>query len=138
MNRKIVNPPELPPLNSTYSQAIIANGFVFVAGQIGLDPATGELASDDIAEQTRQALENTVSVLMAAGSSLEKVVSVSLYLTEFDQLSRVNAIYGQYFRQNGPAKFACGVAQLYGRAKVEVQMVALASTQSEIPGGRLC
>jgi 2-iminobutanoate/2-iminopropanoate deaminase len=126
MNRKIINPTELPPLNSTYSQAIVANGFVFVAGQIGLDPATGELVSDDIAEQTRQALENTITVLRAAGSCIEKVVSVSLYLTQFDELSRVNAVYGQYFRKNGPAKFACGVAQLYGRAEVEIQVVASA------------
>jgi 2-iminobutanoate/2-iminopropanoate deaminase len=67
-----------------------------------------------------------MEILDAAGSSLEKVVFTSLYLTEFDQLSRVNAIYGQYFMENGAAKFACGVSALYGGAKIEIQAVALA------------
>jgi 2-iminobutanoate/2-iminopropanoate deaminase len=91
--RDIINPPGLPALNPTYSQAIRANGFVFVAGQIGNVPGTGKLVSDDIAEQARQALDNTATVLEAAGSSLSKVVSSSLFLMEFHQLSRVNAIY---------------------------------------------
>jgi 2-iminobutanoate/2-iminopropanoate deaminase len=116
----------MPAANSTYSQAIRANGFVFVAGQIGTVPGTGKLISDDIAEQARQALQNTAAILEAAGSSLSKVVSSSLFLTEFDQLSRVNAVYGTYFPQDGPAKFSCGVASLYGGAKFEIQVIALA------------
>jgi 2-iminobutanoate/2-iminopropanoate deaminase len=97
-----------------------------VAGQIGTVPNTGKLVSDDIAEQARQALQNTATVLEAAGSSLSKVVTSSLFLTEFDQLSRVNAVYSKYFPKEGPAKFACGVAALYGGAKFEIQVVALA------------
>ncbi len=126
MPRDIINPPGLPALNPTYSQAIRANGFVFVAGQIGNVPGTGKLVSDDIAEQARQALDNTATILEAAGSSLSKVVSSSLFLTEFDQLSRVNAVYSKYFPQDGPAKFACGVTTLYGGAKFEIQVIALA------------
>jgi 2-iminobutanoate/2-iminopropanoate deaminase len=125
-DREVINPPNLPAVNPTYSQAIRAQGFVFVAGQIGLDPATGKLVSDDIADQTQQALDNTAAILEAAGSSMQKVVSASLYLTEFGELSRVNAVYGRYFIQNGPAKMACGVASLYGGAKVEIQVVAIA------------
>ena len=125
MDREVINPPGLPAANPTYSQAIRANGFVFVAGQIGVNPATGQLVSDDVADQTRQALDNTAAILEAAGSSLQKVVSASLYLTEFGELSRVNAAYGRYFADNGPAKMSCGVASLYGGAKIEIQVVAL-------------
>jgi 2-iminobutanoate/2-iminopropanoate deaminase len=78
MNREVINPQELPTVNPTYSQAIKANGMIFVAGQIGIDPATGKLISSDIAEQTRQAIENTATILKAAGSSLANVVSPPL------------------------------------------------------------
>ena len=125
MSQKVVNPPKLPAVNPTYSQAIIANGFIFVAGQIGIDPATGKVVSDDIAEQTRQVLDNIVTILKAAHSTLDRVVSTSLFLTEFDQLGRVNAVYAKYFKQHGPAKFSCGVTQLYGGAKIEIQAIAV-------------
>jgi 2-iminobutanoate/2-iminopropanoate deaminase len=98
---------------------------IFVAGQIGLDPATGKLTSSDIAEQARQAIENTAMILKAAGSSIANVVSTTLYLTEFDQLGRVNTVYAEYFPQAGPAKLACGVSALYGGAKFEIQAIAV-------------
>jgi 2-iminobutanoate/2-iminopropanoate deaminase len=126
MNREVINPQELPAVNPTYSQAIKANGFVFVAGQIGILAATGKLISSDIEEQTRQAIENTATILKAAGSSLENVVNTSLFLTEFDQLARVNAVYAEYFPKAGPAKLSCGVSVLYGGAKVEIQVIAVA------------
>ena len=125
MNREVINPQKLPAVNSTYSQAIKANGMIFVAGQIGLDPATGKLISSDIVEQARQAIENTALILKAAGSSLANVVSTTLYLTEFDQLGRVNTVYAEYFPQAGPAKLACGVGALYGGAKFEIQAIAV-------------
>lgn len=133
MSREAINPLELKPVNSTYSQAIRAAGLVFVAGQIGNDPRTGRLASRDIAEQTRQALENVRTILKAAGSSLEQVVSVTLYLTNFAQLSRVNKVYAEYFPKEGPAKTACGVAQLYGGAAIEVQVIALSQRVKVVP-----
>ena len=125
MNREVINPQELPAVNSTYSQAIKANGMIFVAGQIGLDPATGKLISSDITEQARQAIENTAMILKAAGSSLGHVVSTTLYLTEFDQLGRVNTVCAEYFPQAGRAKLACGVSALYGGAKFEIQAIAV-------------
>jgi 2-iminobutanoate/2-iminopropanoate deaminase len=84
------------------------------------------LISDDIAEQARQAIENTASILRAAGSSLEKVVSASLYLTDYSALLRVNQVYAEYFPRHAPAKLSCGVLELYGGAKFEIQVVALA------------
>jgi len=126
MNREVVNPHDFPALNATYSQAIKANGMVFVAGQIGVDPQTGKLIGPDIAEQARQAMENVAMILKAAGSSLANVASTTLYLTEFDQLARVNAVYAEYFPQAGPAKLACGVNALYGGAKFEIQAIAVA------------
>jgi 2-iminobutanoate/2-iminopropanoate deaminase len=123
--RNVIQPADMPSANSTYSQAIQTTGFIFVSGQIGTDPKTSRLADDDIAVQARQALDNTAAILKAAGSSMEKVVSATLYLTEFDQLTRVNQVYAQYFPKNGPAKTSCGVSQLYGGAKFEIQVIAL-------------
>jgi 2-iminobutanoate/2-iminopropanoate deaminase len=125
LTREVINPPGLPAVNPTYSQAIKANGLVFVAGQIGIDPQTGQLAGSDIAEQTRQAIQNVETILKAAGSSLANVLSTTLYLTEFDQLPKVNAVYAEYFPQAGPAKLSCGVSALYGGAKFEIQAIAL-------------
>jgi len=125
MTREVINPPGLPAVNLTYSQGIRANGLVFVAGQIGIDPKTGQLVASDIAEQTRQAMKNLEMILKAAGSSLANVVSTTLYLTEFDQLARVNAVYAEYFPQAGPAKLSCGVTALYGGAKFEIQAIAV-------------
>src|SRR5260370_42256744 len=84
MNREVINPQELPAVNPTYSQAIKANGMIFVAGQIGLDPATGKLISSDIAEQARQAIENTAMILKAAGAGLHKCLAARPFLAAFD------------------------------------------------------
>ncbi len=124
--RDVIQVPGIPTANATYSQAIRAGGFLFVSGQTGVKPETGHLVSDDIAEQARQAMENTAAILRAAGSSLGQVVSVNLYLTDYSALSLVNQIYGEFFPPPGPAKLSCGVTQLYGGAKVEIQVIALA------------
>jgi 2-iminobutanoate/2-iminopropanoate deaminase len=122
--RTVIQPADMPAANPTYSQAIQSGGFIFFSGQIGTDPKTGRLVADDIAAQARQALDNTAAILKAAGSPMENVVSASLFLTEFDQLSQVNRVYEQYFPANGPAKMSCGVSQLYGGAKFEIQVIA--------------
>jgi 2-iminobutanoate/2-iminopropanoate deaminase len=104
MTRIAIRPPELPAANSTYSPAIQAGGLVFVSGQVGVNPETGRLVSDDIAEQAKQAMENLVAILRAAGSSLDKVVSTNLYLTEYGDLARVNQVWlvfsGEWSGQN--------------------------------------
>src|SRR5260370_21113169 len=93
MNREVINPQELPAVNPTYSQAIKANGMIFVAGQIGIDPATGKLISSDIAEQTHQAIENTATILKAAGASPPDLGSTPLYPTHVAQPRRGEALY---------------------------------------------
>lgn len=122
--RTVIQPADLPPANSTYSQAIRTEGLVFVSGQIGTDPKTGSLVDEDIAAQARQALENTAAILKSAGSSIENVVSATLFLTVFEDLPKVNQVYAVYFPANGPAKTSCGVSQLYGGAKFEIQVIA--------------
>src|SRR5258705_885221 len=95
MNREVINPQELPAVNSTYSQAIKANGMIFVAGQIGLDPATRKLISSDIVEQARQAIENTAMILKAAGASLPNLVATTPYFTRVGPLRGGNNVYAK-------------------------------------------
>jgi len=122
----IIQTPEVPTANATYSQAIRAGGFLFVSGQTGVNPQTGLLISDQVEEQARQAMENIAAILRAGRSSLAKVVAVNLYLTDYGTLSLVNQVYREYFPSPGPAKMSCGVSELYGGAKCEIQVIALA------------
>jgi 2-iminobutanoate/2-iminopropanoate deaminase len=126
MDRKVVNVDSMPMTNPTYSMAINAGGFLFLAGQIGFDYATGQLVSDDIRDQTRQTMENIRTVLEAAGSSLEQVVNVTVYITDWDKWAAFNKVYGEFFPKDGPAKTTAEVSRLAFDALVEIQVVALA------------
>ena len=125
MERAIVDVPAMPVTNPTYSQAIRAGNFLFVAGQIGLDYATGQLVEGGIREQTRQTLENIRVVLEAAGSSLEQVVNVTVYIVNWDDWAAFNEVYRAFFPQAGPAKTTAAVTRLAFDALVEIQIVAL-------------
>lgn len=116
--------PDIPPANSTYSQATILGNLVFVSGQLGLDPKTGKLAGDDIESQTKQALENLKTILAAAGSSLEKVARCNVFYADFALLSRANAVYAQYFNTHKPAKTGVQVARLDKDALIEIEVTA--------------
>jgi len=116
--------PQIPPANQTYSQAAILGDLVFVSGQLGIDPATGKLAGDDIEAQTRQALENVKAVLEAAGSSLEKVARCNVFYADFALLSRANSVYAQYFAAHKPAKTGVQVAALDKGALIEIEVTA--------------
>ena len=126
MDRKVVNVDAMPVTNPTYSIAISSGGFLFLAGQIGFDYATGRLVSDNIRDQTRQTMENIRAVLEAAGSSLERVVNVTVYLTDWDKWTAFNEAYGEFFSVDGPAKTTAEVSRLAFDAQVEIQVVALA------------
>jgi len=125
MNKKIIHTAHAPAAVGPYSQAVIANGFVFTAGQVALIPGEGKLVDGDIQAQTHQALKNLKTVLEAAGSSLGQVVKVTVFLDNINDFAAMNAIYAEYFGENPPARSAVEVAQLPLGARVEIEAVAL-------------
>jgi 2-iminobutanoate/2-iminopropanoate deaminase len=115
----------LPPPGGPYSQAIIVNGMVYTAGQIGSVPATGALAEGGIQEQTRQVLENIRAVLEAAGSGMNKVVKCNVYLQNMDDFAAMNEVYGSFFPEKPPARTTVEVARLPRNALIEIETVAI-------------
>lgn len=108
-----------------YTQAIVANGFVFASGQIPLDPGTGKLVEGEIEAQAERVLDNLRAVLEAAGSSLANVVRASVYLTDLSLFPRVNAVYARYFgAEPPPARSTLGVAALPLGAQIEIDVIA--------------
>jgi 2-iminobutanoate/2-iminopropanoate deaminase len=127
MSRQVIATPKAPAAVGPYSQAIKANGFVFTAGQLGLDPATGKLVEGDVTDQARQALKNLQAILEAAGSSLEQVVKVTVFLKDINDFKRVNEVYAEFFTTQPPARSAVQVAALPLGGLVEIEAVAVAS-----------
>lgn len=124
--RTIVSTPGAPAAVGPYSQGIIAGGLVFTAMQIPLDPASGILVSpDDVAAQTRRVLENLRAIVEAAGSSLAQVVKVTVYLQDMADFAAMNAVYGEFFPREPPARSAVAVAALPRGARVAMEAVAL-------------
>jgi 2-iminobutanoate/2-iminopropanoate deaminase len=107
-----------------YAQAVVRNGFVFLAGQGAIDPATGKLVAGGIAEQTRQTLENVKAVLEAAGCTMADVVSTTIYMVNLDDFAAMNQVYAEYFKDNPPARTTVGVASLPGGFAVEITAIA--------------
>ncbi|MDR5694382.1 MAG: RidA family protein [Armatimonadota bacterium] len=115
-----------PAAIGPYSQAIKANGFVFVSGQVALDPRTGQLVGEDVKAQTRRVLENIKAILEASGSSLDKVVKTTVYLKDLNDFGQMNEIYGEYFKEIPPARATVQVSRLPREAAVEIEVIALA------------
>jgi 2-iminobutanoate/2-iminopropanoate deaminase len=113
-----------PQAIGPYSQAIVSGGFVFTAGQIPLDPATGELVEGDIAAQTERVLRSLGAILDAAGSSPERVVKTTIYLQDLADFAAVNAVYGRFFGDHRPARSTVEVARLPKDARIEIDAVA--------------
>jgi 2-iminobutanoate/2-iminopropanoate deaminase len=109
-----------------YSQAITAGGFVFVAGEKGIDPRTGKVVPGGVAAETRQTLENIKVILEAAGSSLGHAVSTVVYLVEMSDFAAMNEVYAQYFTVNPPGRTTVAVKELPAGVVVEIQCTALA------------
>ncbi len=109
-----------------YSQAIRAGGFVFLSGQIPLDPATGAIVTGDISAQTRQVLKNLSAVLEAAGSSLAKVVKTSVFLKNLDDFASFNSVYAEFLGEARPARSTVQAARLPREVLVEIDVIALA------------
>jgi 2-iminobutanoate/2-iminopropanoate deaminase len=123
--RNVVTSENAPKAIGPYSVAIQTDGFVFCSGQLGLNPATGELVAVDVEAQTRQALTNLKNVLEAAGSSLEKVVKTTVFLKDMADFPKMNAIYGEFFSANPPARSTIAVAGLPKGGLVEIEAIAL-------------
>lgn len=124
MQRQVIRSNSAPAAIGPYSQAIRAGQFVFASGQLGLDPITGKL-QDGVEAQTRQALANVSAVLAASGSSIDKVVKTTLFLANMADFATVNAIYGEHFANEPPARSTVQVAALPLGGLVEIEVIAL-------------
>lgn len=118
---------DAPDAIGPYSQGVRAGAseFLFLSGQIGLDPQTGELVAGDIEVQTERVLRNLEGVLRAAGSSLDQVVKTTIYLTDMKEFPRVNEVYGKFFGESLPARATVGVSSLPKGALVEIEALAV-------------
>jgi 2-iminobutanoate/2-iminopropanoate deaminase len=125
MEKRVISSPDAPDAVGPYSQAIEAQGVLFCSGQVGLDPASGELVSGDVSEQTRRAMRNLEAVLTGAGAGFDDVVKVTAYLTDIGDFGTFNEVYGEFFKDDPPARATVGVAGLPKGAVVEVECVAL-------------
>ena len=124
--RTVVATEQGPKAIGPYSQAIKANGLVFLSGQIPLDPATQQLISGDVAAQTERVLQNITAILSAAGSSLPQVVKTTVFLKSMNDFAAMNEVYGHHFTADPPARSTVEVARLPKDVLVEIDLVALA------------
>ncbi|HEY7985240.1 MAG TPA: RidA family protein [Ktedonobacterales bacterium] len=125
MQRTPVSTNSAPAAIGPYSQAITTEGFVFASGQVALDPATGQLVTGDVRDQTRRALDNLSAVLAAAGSSPALVVKTTVFLISMADFAAMNEVYATYFPDTPPARSTIAVAELPRGARVEVEAIAL-------------
>ncbi len=125
MNREAVRTDDAPKVIGPYEQAIRANGFVYTAGQIALDPKAGNLVEGGIAPQTRRVLDNLKAVLEAAGSSMNQVVKATVFLKNMGDFQTVNEIYAEYLGISKPARSTVAVAELPRGALIEIDLIAV-------------
>jgi 2-iminobutanoate/2-iminopropanoate deaminase len=123
--RDIVATNEAPKAIGPYSQAVKANGFVFVSGQVAFDPATGQIIEGDVAVQTERVLKNISAILQAAGSGMEKVVRAGVFLKNMNDFARMNDVYGKFWTEAPPARTTVEVARLPKDVLVEIDAIAL-------------
>ena len=123
--RDVISTSDGPKAIGPYSQAIRANGFVFVSGQVAIDPVTQQVISGDVAAQTDRVLKNLSAILKAAGSGLDKVVRSTVFLKNMGDFAAMNEVYGKYFTQAPPARSTVEVARLPKDVLVEIDVIAL-------------
>ena len=124
--REVVATKDAPQAIGPYSQAIKAGGFIFLSGQVALDPATGQLVAGDVAAQTERVLKNLSAVLAAAGSSLAKAVKTTVFLKSMGDFTAMNEVYGRHFQAPFPARSTVEVARLPKDVLVEIDVIAIA------------
>ena len=125
MELNVIETQKAPAAIGPYSQAIAVNQWLFVSGQLGLIPESGELAGPDLASQASQALKNLTQVLTAGGTNLDKVASVDVFLTNMDDFAEFNKIYQDFFTSHKPARAVVGVKSLPKGALVEIKCIAI-------------
>lgn len=123
--KRIIATPNAPAAIGPYSQAVEANGMLFVSGQIPLDPATGKIVEGDIAVQTRRVMENIEAILEAAGYSFADVVKSTCLLSDMSNFKEMNEVYARYYPQNAPARAAFAVKELPLGVLVEIETIAV-------------
>lgn len=121
---ELINTAEAPAPPGPFSHATVLGSFVFTAGMGGLDPATGQVVSDDVREQTHQAMRNTIAILAAAGCTLRDVVKATVYLTDMADYPLVNAIYAEYMGDHRPSRTCVAVSQLPVRERMKLDVIA--------------
>lgn len=126
MNKSVVSTKQAPGAIGPYSQGIKGNGFVFVSGQLPVDPAAGEFAAGGIEAQTRQSLQNVQAILAAAGTTLDQVVKTTVFLQHMTDFAAMNRVYAEVFAKECPARSCFEVAKLPKDALVEIEVIALA------------
>jgi 2-iminobutanoate/2-iminopropanoate deaminase len=124
--REVVATKDAPQAIGPYSQAIKAGGFVFVSGQIPIDPATGNVINGDVSAQTERVMQNLSAILRAAGSSLERVVKTTVFLKSMSEFAAMNEVYGRYWKSAPPARATVEVARLPKDVLVEIDVIATA------------
>lgn len=122
--KTIIVTDQAPAAIGVYSQGIRVDNTIYVSGQLGLDPQTGELAGDDLESQVRQAIKNIEAILSAEDYGLEDVVSVDVFLDDLDNYSEFNSIYIDYFTQDFPARMVVEAARIPLDAKIEIKVIA--------------
>lgn len=128
MMKEVITTPKAPAAIGPYSQGIRAQGFLFLSGQVALDPASGKLVDGDIRAQTERVLKNLEAVLAAAGSSLQAVLKTTVFLADFNDFTAMNEVYARFFPENPPARATVEVARLPRDSRVEIDLIALAES----------
>jgi 2-iminobutanoate/2-iminopropanoate deaminase len=128
--KEIVSSEKAPKAIGPYSQAIKVNHLVYTSGQLGLDPASGNLVDGGVEAETRQALVNLSAVLEAAGANLDQVIKTTVFLRDINDFTRMNGIYAEFFKSHPPARSAVQVAALPKGGAVEIEAVALIHSAS--------
>ncbi|MGA2335397.1 MAG: RidA family protein [Terriglobales bacterium] len=124
--REVIATDQAPQAIGPYSQAIRAEGLIFTAGQIPIDPATSQIVAGDVSAQTDRVLRNLAAILQASGSSMEKVLRCTVFLKNMGDFAAMNEVYGRYFKQAPPARSTVEVARLPKDVLVEIDVIALA------------
>ncbi|MEY2646316.1 MAG: RidA family protein [Sediminibacterium sp.] len=125
MSKQIIESKKVPAPIGPYSQAVIANGFLFASGQVAFDPKTGELVLSDIASETKQVMENIKSILEAAELTFAHVVKTTIFLSDMGLFAQVNEVYGSYFSKDFPARETVAVKTLPRNVNIEISITAV-------------